>query len=135
MDTLFELEIVTPDRSFFKGRVESVILNTPTGEREILLHTLPMVFILEGGIIRIRQNERWMEAVSGNGFVRVGETDTVVMAEICEWPHEIDTEKVHEEIEEIDEQLKKAQSMREYKMAKAQLAIQLAKLNLKNRGH
>lgn len=133
MDKLFTLEIVTPDRNFFKSQVEAVVLETPNGQREILVHTLPCVFILSGGVMRIKQNGRWMEAVSGDGFVRVGEKDTVVMCEICFWPHEIDPDKVNEEIDRLDDETKKAKSMREYKMAKVQLAVQLAKLNAKKK--
>lgn len=42
----FSLEIITPDRMFFDGKVEELIFNTPTGEVEILYHTLPMVAIV-----------------------------------------------------------------------------------------
>ncbi len=134
MEKLFTLEIVTPERSFFKGEVEAVVLETPTGQREVMKHTLPTVFILSGGVMRIKQNARWMEAFAGEGFVRVGARDTVIMAETCEWPYEIDADKVSEEIERLDEAMKKSQSMREYKMAKVQLAVQLARLNAKKRG-
>ncbi len=132
MAALFSLEIITPDRSFFSGEVESVILPAKGGEMEILRYTLPMAVVLEGGVMRIGQNSRWMEAVVGQGFVRVDRDKTVIMAESAEWPHEIDSEKVQEEIGEIDEKLRRAQSMREYRMAKAQLAIQLAKLKIKD---
>lgn len=132
MSALFTLEIVTPDRSFFTGDVQSLILPARGGELEILRHTLPMAVVLEGGVIRIGQNDRFMEAAVGEGFVRVGRDKTVVMTESAEWPHEIDDERVHSDVAEIDEKLRRAQSMREYRMAKAQLAIQLAKLKIKN---
>ncbi len=129
---VFSLEIVTPDRSFFSGEVTAIVLPAYGGELEVLRYTLPMAVVLDGGVMRIEQNGRWMEAVVGSGFVRVDRDKTTVMAESAEWPYEINADRVQEEIGEIDEKLRRAQSMREYRMAKAQLAIQLAKLKIKD---
>ena len=46
MEKSFMLNIVTPDREFFSGNIESLIINTPSGEAGILYHTLPMVTVL-----------------------------------------------------------------------------------------
>lgn len=133
MAKLFHLDIVTPDRDFFKGEVESLVINTPTGEMGILYHTLPLVTILESGVIRILQSDKWMEAATSDGFVRVDTDRVTIMANLCEWPYEINANKVNEEIMDLSDRMKKSQSLREYKLAKAQLAIQFAKLKIK--GH
>lgn len=132
MDALFELEIVTPDRDFFRGNVQSLILPAKGGEMEVLRSTLPMAVIIQGGVLRIRQNNRWMEAVVSQGFARVDRAKTTLMTETAEWPHEINADRVNEEIGVLDAEIKRARSMREYRLAKAQLAIQMAKLKIKD---
>lgn len=134
MAKLFKLEILTPDRDFFKGEIESLIINTKNGEMGVLYNTLPMVTNLESGIIKIYQSDKWMEAVNAEGFVRISKEGVTIMSSNCEWPYEINVNKVNEEILDINDKIKKTQSLREYKMAKAQLAIQLAKLKIKGKG-
>lgn len=128
----FMLEILTPERDFFKGEVQAVILDIPTGEIEIMYHTLPMVVCLSPGVINIRQNNRQMQAVCSDGFVRVGDTVTI-MTQSCNWPYEIDETETDHEITRLNDKVKKAQSLREYKLAKAQLAIQLARFKIKDK--
>ena len=43
MEKSFMLNIVTPDREFFSGNIESLIIKTPSGEAGLLYHTMPMV--------------------------------------------------------------------------------------------
>lgn len=128
----FRLDIVTPDRKFFSGMVEKVILNTPTGEMEIMYHTLPMVAVVATGLIFIAQNGRKMEAVCSDGFVKVGDIVTI-MAQTCNWPYEVNEDETNHEILHLNDKIKKAQSLKEYRMAKAQLAVQLAKLKIKDK--
>lgn len=134
MENLFMLRIVTPDREFFAGEVQSLVLDTPTGEMGILYHTLPMVTILEPGVLRICRNGRWMEAANGEGFVSVLSDGVTVLTQSCEWPHEVDLDAVDKQIDVLRDKERKAKSQYEYKMAKAQLAVQFAKLKIKHRG-
>lgn len=130
----FQLDIVTPDRNFFSDEVESLVINTVNGEMGILYHTLPLVTVLKAGIMRIRRNGRLMEAVASDGFVTVMRDRVTVLTQSCDWPYEIDADKIDREIEELHDRERKAKSAYEYKMAKAQLEVQFAKLKLKNRG-
>lgn len=130
MNKLFNLEIYTPERTFFEGQVESLVINTHSGEMGILHHTLPLVTTLQSGVMRILQNGKWMEAANSLGFVEVTKDTVTVLTDSAAWPHEIDISAVSEEIDELDERKRKAKSLEEYKMAKAQLAIQFAKLKI-----
>ncbi len=131
MSNTFQLNIVTPDRAFFSGAVESLVINTPDGEMGILCHALPMVTVLKSGILRICQDGRWMEAVNSDGFVSIMRDKVTVLSQSCEWPYEIDIQRVDQEITVLHDKEKKAKSVYEYKMAKAQLAAQFAKLRIK----
>ena len=130
MNKLFNLEIYTPERTFFEGQVESLVINTHSGEIGILYHTLPLVTTLQSGVMRILQNGKWMEAANSVGFVEVTRDMVTVLTDSAAWPHEVDINAVNEEIDELDERKRKAKSLEEYKMAKAQLAIQFAKLKI-----
>ena len=55
-----------------------------------------------------------------------------VLVESCEWPHEVDNENIGEKIDELTQKEKKAKSVYESKMLKAQLAAQFAKLKIKS---
>ncbi len=133
MGNVFNLEIYTPDRVFFKGQAESLVVNTETGEMGILYQTLPIVTMLSNGIMKILQDGKRMEAVNSAGFISVGRDVVTVLVESAYWPHEIDVHQVQEEIDSIDLEKRKERSYAEYKLAKAQLALQFAKLKLKNR--
>lgn len=120
----FHLEIMTPGRLFFEGDVHSLVIETATGSMGVLYNTLPVVTLLKRGTIKIFQDERWMDALSTEGLVSVTKEKVVILADRCRWPYE------PEELFAVDEPAakeKKAQSMREYKLAKANLAMKLVK--------
>ena len=109
----FFLEIVTPERLFFEGYVESLTFNTASGEMGILYNALPMVTSLKSGILKIRQNSKWMEASNGEGFIQVRPKKVVIMAQSAEWPYEINTDKIKSEIDDMSIMMKKEQSLKE----------------------
>ena len=134
MSKSFDLKIVTPVREFFSGEAESLIINTISGELGIMRNTLPFVTVIKSGVMRICQNGRWMEAIASDGFVSVIDNKVTVLTQTCEWPYEIDLNEIDGEIDKLNEKERKAKSLYEYKMAKAQLAVQFAKLKIKNHG-
>lgn len=125
----FYLEIVTPDRLFFEGYVESLIFNTTSGEMGVLYNALPMVTALKPGTLKIRQKNKWMEATNGDGFIQVRPKKVIIMAQKAKWPYEADDEV---KTDEMSIKKKKEQSLKEYKLAKAQLARHFAQLRLKD---
>jgi F-type H+-transporting ATPase subunit epsilon len=135
MAKLFNLEIMTPDRQFFSGEIESLIVDTPHGELGILYNSLPIVAILRTGIIKILQNDKWLEAANGEGFLEITSSSRVlIMTSFAEWGYEISLAEAEKELSTAEQFLRKQSSVKEYKMAKAQLARQFARLRLKNRG-
>lgn len=131
MEKIFHLEIITPDREFFNGAAESLIVTTTHGEMGILAGMMPMVANLANGVIKIKQNGKWLKAANGEGFLEINPSGVILLTQSAEWPDEIKVKAVEDEIGSLSEQLKKQQSLKEYKMAKAQLARQLARLRIK----
>ena len=134
MEKSFQLDILTPDREFYSDTCESLIVTTSHGEMGVLANTMPLVSNLVDGGIKILHRKKWMNAFTGVGFIEVKEDGVVLLVQSAEWPYEIKEKGAEDEVDKISDQLKKQQSLREYKMAKAQLARQLARLRVKRNG-
>ena len=131
MDKSFKLEIITPERDFFNDECESLTVTTANGELGILADSLPLAVNLTDGGIKIRQKNKWMRAYTGAGFMHVRPDGVIILAQSAEWPYEIKEADVEKDVDRLNTQLRKQQSLQEYKMAKAQLARQLARLKVK----
>ena len=96
-DRNFELQIITPDRVFWSGKAFMLELNTSEGEVGIYKRHIPMTMILEPGIMKIHQDGGTvLEAAVHTGFIEVLPEKIAVMAEIAEWPDEIDANRARE---------------------------------------
>lgn len=95
-DRNFELQIITPDRIFWQGEAFMLELNTAMGEVGIYKKHIPMTMLLEPGIARIHQQDGIKEAAVHAGFIEVMPDKITVMAEIAEWPDEIDANRAKE---------------------------------------
>ena len=129
MATPFTLEIITPERQFFKGEVESVSFPTTNGRIEIMAHHIPMVAALEVGVLRIRTGEEVREAFSSEGFLEVRPDETLLFVQACEWPEEIDLRRAKEAKRRVEERLARERSAHD----RASLARALARLQLGQR--
>lgn len=129
----FLLEIITPERTFFQGQVEEVVLTSLDGVRGILPGHVPMVAGLGIGEVRVLQDGKWREAACSEGFVRIGPDHTLIMAQTMEWPEEIDMIRAEEKIRLAREALRQKASMREYVHNKTTLAKALMRLQVGGR--
>ena len=130
MASEFHLEIVTPERKFFSGNVEMVILKTPEGEMGILKDHMPMVVAVAIGPIRIKKDGQWLEAVLTEGFMEIKQDKTVILADTAEWPDEIDVNRAEAAKQRALERLQRQLSEAEYIRSRAALARALARLKV-----
>lgn len=89
----FKLTIVTPDREFLNEDVEMVEFNTTEGEIGIYKGHIPLTVIVKPGILTITQGETIKNAALHAGFVQILPEEVTILAEIIEWPGEIDEER------------------------------------------
>lgn len=89
----FHLEIVVPDRAFYSDEVQELVVKTPGGEIGILKGHIPMVVAVSIGMIKIKKDDKWINAFVSEGFLEVTADKTVVLADSAEWPEEIDVER------------------------------------------
>lgn len=102
----FYLEIISPDRQFFAGDVEMVILKTPEGEIGILNDHIPLVSAIDIGPVKIQQDGKWLTAVASEGFVEIGRDKVTVLVDTIEWPEEIDVKRAQAALERAEKKLK-----------------------------
>ena len=95
-DKYFDLEIITPDRIFWKGQASMLELNTSEGQVGIYKRHIPMTMILAPGIMTIHLEDGNKEAAVHAGFIEILPDKISVMAEIAEWPEEIDENRARE---------------------------------------
>lgn len=89
----FRLTIVTPDREFFNEDVDMVEFNTTEGEIGVYGGHAPLTVIVRPGILTITQESTIKNAALHAGFVQILPQEVTILAEIIEWPSEIDEER------------------------------------------
>lgn len=126
----FELHIMTPEREFFSGTVESLVLSSTDGRLGIMAGHVPMVAPVEIGELDITINGEIKKAFHSEGFLEVLHNMVLVFVQACEWPEEIDVRRAERTIELEREHLRQKQSVAEYKAAKLTLARAMERLRI-----
>ena len=104
-ENTFSLKIITPERVFFEGDVEMVEFNTTEGEIGIYKNHVPTTVIVKPGILTITMPEEQKIAARHAGFVEILQDSVTILAEIIEWPGEIDEERAEEAKRRAEERL------------------------------
>ncbi len=123
-NNLFSLRIITPDRVFYKGEVSMVEFNTIEGEIGVLKKHVPTTVIISPGILTITEAEGTREAALHAGFAEILQDEVVILAEIIEWPAEIDTERAQRARARAEERLRS--KTQETDILRAETALQRA---------
>jgi F-type H+-transporting ATPase subunit epsilon len=129
MASTFELEIVTPDRNFFEGEVEMIVVRTVRGDVGILKDHIPFVSPLAIGSIRIKKDGKYKEAACADGFIRVSKEKTTILTDSAEWAEEIDIERAKASAQRAEDRLKNSNS--DTDVLRAQVALKRALNRLK----
>jgi F-type H+-transporting ATPase subunit epsilon len=127
-DRNFTLKIITPDRVFYEEPVSMVEFNTIEGEVGIYKDHLPMTMIIAPGILTITQGEKVSEAALHAGFVEVLQDQVTILAEIIEWPSEIDLERAEDAKSRAEERIKEHAPGTDMKRAEMSLRRAVARI-------
>ena len=120
----FTLKIITPDRIFFEDEVSMVEFNTVEGEVGIYREHIPMTMIVAPGILTITKDQEVSEAALHAGFAEILPEGVTILAEIVEWPDEIDVSRAEAAKERAEERLRSRTP--ETDIARAETALQRA---------
>ena len=120
----FLLRIISPDRAFYENQVDMVEFNTTEGEIGVLPGHYPMTVIVKPGILYITESKGEKKAALHAGFAEILPEGVTILAEIIEWPEEIDEERAKSARERAEKRLQgKAPNT---DVAKAETALQRA---------
>lgn len=96
-DKLFHLRIISPTRVFYEGDVEKLEITTSEGDIGILKNHIPLTTIIAPGACYIYESDTEIKvAAVHSGFLEILQDSVTVLAEVCEWPSEIDVNRANE---------------------------------------
>ncbi|MGL4624725.1 MAG: ATP synthase F1 subunit epsilon [Culicoidibacterales bacterium] len=92
----FHLKVVAIDRLLFEGDIDKMQVTTTDGQLTILPNHIPLVSVLKiAPLIIEHEGEKKYLAISG-GYMSIQRHETLIVADIAEWAHEIDRDRVEE---------------------------------------
>lgn len=132
-ENLFTLQIISPDRIFYEGEASFVEMVTSEGEVGVYKNHIPMTNILVPGIVKIHESDGVKEAAVHSGFVEILPDKIVIMAEVAEWPDEIDINRAEEARKRAERRLSSNGSEINVARAEAALKRSLTRIQLKGK--
>ncbi|MBQ6251893.1 F0F1 ATP synthase subunit epsilon [Ruminococcus sp.] len=130
MAKTFHLEIIATDRVFFSGEVEHLVITAIDGLIGIMAGHEPLVTSLPTGELKYLVDGEWKYAAISEGFIQVMPDSSIILADTCELPEEIDIKRAQEARERAEERLRQKQSIKEYYETQAALNRAMNRLKI-----
>lgn len=127
----FNLTIVEPDGVFYEGEVDMLEFNTTEGEIGVLPGHIPMTVIIKPGIMTIYETGKdEKKAAVHAGFAEILQDKVTILAEVVEWPEEIDAARAEAAYERAQERIQQKDPGTDMVRAEAALLRAMARINL-----
>ena len=122
---VFMVEIITPDRIFHKCEATMIEFNTAAGEIGVYKNHIPLTTVLAPGVVTIHKDgaDKVIAAVH-SGFAEILPDKVTLLAEVAEWPEEIDVERAQAAKARAEERL--ANKTEAIDVQRAELALRRA---------
>ena len=134
MTATFELRILTPEHTFYQGRVEMLTVQAQDGKTCIWAGYAPTVIALAEGELILRDAGRSEKrAAASDGFMTVTQDQTVVMLQSAEWPEDIDRVRAERAERRAREALLHKQDRQSHLMNQAMLLRAMTRLRVSDR--
>lgn len=101
----FSIEIITPERQFFSGEIDSISVTTLSGRIQILAHHIAYATGIVPCMIKIRQKDTILYAAVTGGFLEVTNNKATILADDAEWPEDVDVNRAQEALSRAKERL------------------------------
>ena len=105
MKPTFALDILTPQRKFYSGRVAGALITLVDGQAEFLAGHDPVVASVAMGFVEISLDGEKKIACVTNGTVIVTPRSVSILVEAAEWAGEIDRSRVEGSLKRANERL------------------------------
>lgn len=135
MSAQLKLTISTPEKQFYSGMVESLMIASTEGLMGILPGHLSMVVAMDTAPIQFKVSgeEEWRIAALSGGFARIRSDEVIIMTDTAEWPEDIEIQRVLEAKKRAEERLQSRISEIEYLRSRVALQRALTRLNVKSK--
>ncbi len=120
----FTIKVITPDRIFYEGEASMIEFNTTEGEIGVYPEHIPMTVIVSPGILRITEENEVKEAALHAGFAQILQDSVTILAEVVEWPEEIDEARAQAALDRAKDRIANRSS--ETDIARAETALHRA---------
>jgi F-type H+-transporting ATPase subunit epsilon len=130
---MFEVEIITPDREFYRGEVSMIEFTTTEGQIGVYKNHIPLTTVLAPGVVTLTEADGKREAAVHSGFAEILGDRVTMMAEIAEWPDEIDKNRAMKAEERARRRLEAMEADLDYKRAEIALRKALVRLDITER--
>lgn len=124
------LRILTPDRIFYENEAEMVEFTTTEGDIGVLPGHIPMSVIISPGILTIHESTQIKTAALHAGFAEILPDRITILAEIVEWPEEIEKQRAEASMQRARERLAGHAPGIDLIRAEASLKRALARINV-----
>ncbi|MGN0317197.1 MAG: ATP synthase F1 subunit epsilon [Lachnospira sp.] len=126
---VMKLLVNTPDRVFFNDDVTYVELATSEGEIGVYPEHIPLTAVLVPCVLKIHQGGEVKKAAVHGGIVEILKDKVTVLAEIAEWPDEIDVNRANEAKIRAERRISGKDANTDVMRAELALKRSLARLN------
>lgn len=130
-DNKFALKVMCPDRTFFEGEADMVEMNTTEGYIGVYPGHIPIATVLAPGILVIHNDGETKRAALHSGFARISPDNIMILAEVAEWPDEIDLNRAEEARVRAERRLSGTESGIDIKRAEVALKRSLTRISIK----
>ena len=127
---LFAIEIITPDRVFYTGESDFIEFTTASGQIGVYKNHIPLTTVLAPGIVTIHKGEDETRAAVHAGFAEILSDKVTLLAELAEWPDEIDVARAEAAKERAQERLNNHANEIDVKRAEYALHKALTRLDI-----
>ena len=100
-----QLDVITPERRLLSEQADSVTVPGLGGELGILPGHTPLISALQTGVLSYTQGGTTRRLLVSGGFVEVNNDRVSVLADLAEFPEEVDAARARLEREEAERRL------------------------------
>ena len=100
-----QLDVITPERRLLSEQADAVTVPGLGGELGILPGHTPLISALQTGVLSYTQGPTTRRLLVSGGFVEVNNDRVSVLADLAEFPEEVDAARARLEREEAERRL------------------------------
>lgn len=123
-----KLKIITHEKVVFEGEADEIIIQTKTGQMGILKDRLPITTVLDVGVTKIKQDEKYRYFATMGGIFQFKDNVATILTDTCEDGCNIDVTRANEAKARAEARLADNTALIDTQRAQAALARSLARL-------